>query len=89
MSNSALNTLQTNAARFTQRLQETISESTRDLSIGPSSTSYFESTTEEKIAQIKKQLDSNSDRERLDALKRLIAVNKTRILAKIMGSDNH
>ncbi|KAI0701216.1 adaptin N terminal region-domain-containing protein [Cytidiella melzeri] len=70
-----LNTLTENATRFGTRLQETISEHTRDLAItrGGSSAGYFDNP-EEKLKHIRKQLDSTSDRDKLDAMKRLIAL---------------
>ncbi|EPQ54294.1 hypothetical protein GLOTRDRAFT_62844 [Gloeophyllum trabeum ATCC 11539] len=56
------------------RLQETFSEHTRDLAIAKSpGLSYFDST-EDKLKNIRKQLESNSDREKLDAMKRLVAM---------------
>jgi AP-3 complex subunit beta len=71
----SLAALQFNAARLGQRLSETISESTRDLPAlanGLNGGGFDILTTEEKIAQVKKQLDSNSEREKLDALKKLL-----------------
>ena len=68
-----LNLLSENASRLGARLQETLSEHTRDLAIGRNGASYFDGP-EEKVRNIGNQLDSNSDREKLDALKRLIAV---------------
>lgn len=78
MSSQYLNTLSENATRFGMRLQETISEHTRELGLSraTSSATYLETSTDEKtIATIRKQLDGNSDREKLDAMKRLIAVS--------------
>lgn len=68
----SLAALQSNAARLGQRLQETISESTRDFPALANGGSFDILTTEEKIAHVKRQLDSNSDREKLDALKKLL-----------------
>jgi hypothetical protein len=62
-----------NATRLGQRLQETLSERTRDLSLAASGSSYLE-TTDDKLKNIRQQLDSSSDREKLEAMKRLIAV---------------
>ncbi|KAF8588900.1 hypothetical protein K439DRAFT_1334327 [Ramaria rubella] len=70
----SLNVLQENASRLGMRLQETFSEHTRDLAIAkPSSASFFD-TTEDKVKNIRRQLDSNQDREKLEAMKRLIAM---------------
>ena len=55
------------------RLQETLSEHTRDLNIRGSGSAYLDNT-EEKVKNIGKQLDSNSDREKLEAMKRLVGV---------------
>ena len=61
------------------RLQETLSEHTRDLTIGRGSgAGYLEAGVlgdEKTPAMIRKQLDSSSDREKLDAMKRLVAVS--------------
>ena len=68
------NAITENATRFGTRLQETITEHTRELTVSRGlNASYFD-TPEEKLKNIRKQLDSNSDREKLDAMKRLIAV---------------
>ena len=68
-----LNVLTENAVRLGARLQETLSEQTKDLSLRASGSGYLDNP-EEKVKNIGKQLDSNSDREKLDAMKRLIAV---------------
>lgn len=61
------------------RLQETLSEHTRDLTIGRGSgAGYLDAGAlgdEKTPAMIRKQLDSSSDREKLDAMKRLVAVS--------------
>lgn len=84
-SNQYLNTLSENATRLGMRLQETFSEHTRDLAMARvSGGGYLDGTAggsnspnvEEKTrAAILKQLDSSSDREKLDAMKRLVAVS--------------
>ena len=68
-----LNALSENASRLGMRLQETLSEHTRDLNLRGSGSAYLDNT-EDKVKNIGKQLDSNSDREKLEAMKRLIAV---------------
>lgn len=73
MSGLNLNALSENASRLGMRIQESFSEHTRDLAIGGSSTIF--DTPDEKAKNIRKQLDSSSDREKLDAMKRLIAVS--------------
>jgi AP-3 complex subunit beta len=68
-----LNALSENASRLGMRLQESFSEHTKDLAIRGSSGIF--DTPDEKVKNIRKQLDSSSDREKLDAMKRLIAVS--------------
>ncbi|KAI0366314.1 hypothetical protein BV20DRAFT_972039 [Pilatotrama ljubarskyi] len=69
-----LNIIAENASRLGMRLQETLSEHTRDLALTRGSGSAFLDNPEEKVKNIAKQLDSNSDREKLEAMKRLIAL---------------
>ncbi|OSX59030.1 hypothetical protein POSPLADRAFT_1151272 [Postia placenta MAD-698-R-SB12] len=68
------NAISENASRLGARLQETFSEHTRDLNLARASSSAYLDNPEEKVKNIKKQLDSNSDREKLEAMKRLIAL---------------
>ena len=68
-----LNALTENASRLGMRLSETLSEHTRELGIRSTGSAYLDNP-EEKVKNIGKQLDSNSDREKLEAMKRLIAV---------------
>lgn len=74
MSGLNLNSLSENASRLGMRIQESFSEHTRDLAIRGSSSAIFD-TPDDKIRNVRKQLDSSSDREKLDAMKRLIAVS--------------
>lgn len=67
-----LNAITENASRLGMRLQESFSERTRDLAIPRGSSTYLEG--DDKIKDLRRQLDSNSDREKLDAMKRLVAV---------------
>ena len=69
------NTITENASRLGARIQETFTEHTRDLAItrGAGSAVYLD-VTDDKIRNVRKQLDSNSDREKLEGLKVLIAV---------------
>ena len=83
-SNQYLTALSENATRLGMRLQESFSEHTRDLSLTRGvSAGYLDSATGRGItssggnaddAKLKIQLDGNSDREKLDAMKKLIAV---------------
>ncbi|CAE6456436.1 unnamed protein product [Rhizoctonia solani] len=71
----ALNSIQENASRLGMRIQETLSEHTRDLAlVGRSANASYFDSAEDKIKQISAQLASNSDRDKLDAMKRLIAL---------------
>ncbi|KAJ6494718.1 adaptin N terminal region-domain-containing protein [Mycena vitilis] len=72
MSAVYLNTISENASRFGQRLTESFAEHTRELSIAKGSSLYLE--PDDKGKNIRKQLDSSSDREKLDAMKRLVAL---------------
>ncbi|CAE7219719.1 unnamed protein product [Rhizoctonia solani] len=71
----ALNSIQENASRLGMRIQESLSEHTRDLAlVGRSANASYFDSAEDKIKQISTQLASNSDRDKLDAMKRLIAL---------------
>lgn len=69
-----LNSLTENASRLGARIQESISEHTQNLNITRSPGSSYFDAPEERLRNVRKHLDSNSDREKLDALKTLIAV---------------
>jgi len=69
-----LNTITENATRFGMRLQESFSERTRDLALTRGASAAYLDNLDDRAKNIRKQLDSNSDREKLDAMKRLIAV---------------
>ncbi|KXN91626.1 AP-3 complex subunit beta-2 [Leucoagaricus sp. SymC.cos] len=69
-----LNTFTENATRLGMRLQESFSEHTRDLAIGRGVSAAYMDSLDDRGKNIRKQLDSNSDREKLDAMKRLIAL---------------
>lgn len=74
MSGQYLNAITENASRLGMRLQESFSEHTRDLTIARGSSAAYLDNSDDKTKDIRKQLDSNSDREKLDAMKRLVAV---------------
>ncbi|XP_006459251.1 hypothetical protein AGABI2DRAFT_177251 [Agaricus bisporus var. bisporus H97] len=69
-----LSSLTENATRLGMRLQESISEHTRDLAIARGAGTTYLENADDRTKDIRKQLDSNSDREKLDAMKRLIAL---------------
>ncbi|KAL0095980.1 adaptin N terminal region-domain-containing protein [Phycomyces blakesleeanus] len=65
-----------NAAKLSQKMSQGLVENARELGFPGSSDSsaqYFD-TSEEKMQNIKRQLDAKNDREKLDGLKRLIAM---------------
>ncbi|KAL0954776.1 hypothetical protein HGRIS_003726 [Hohenbuehelia grisea] len=74
MSGQYLNAITENASRLGMRIQESFSEHTRDLAIARGASSAYLDTQDDKVKNIRKQLDSSSDREKLDAMKRLIAL---------------
>ncbi|KAF9446612.1 hypothetical protein P691DRAFT_761494 [Macrolepiota fuliginosa MF-IS2] len=69
-----LNTITENATRLGMRLQESFSEHTRDLAITRGASAAYMDNLDDRSKNIRKQLDSNSDREKLDAMKKLIAL---------------
>ncbi|KAI9440114.1 adaptin N terminal region-domain-containing protein [Lactarius indigo] len=71
MSGINFNSWTENATRLGMRIQETLAERTKDLT--GSGAGYYD-TGEDKTKNIKAQLDSGSDREKLEAMKRLIAM---------------
>jgi len=80
------NAITENASRLGARLQETFSEHTRDLNIARASSSTYLDNPEEKVKNIKKQLESNSDREKLEGMKRLIAlISKVRNVSEFFA----
>lgn len=62
--------------RLSQRIKENFIESTRDLQVltggAGSSTPYFD-TSDDKIKEISKLLESRTERDRLEGMKRVIA----------------
>jgi AP-3 complex subunit beta len=68
-----LSSFSENASRLGMRIQESFNEAlTRDF--GSSTAALFDGA-EDKLIDIRKQLDSSSDKEKMDALRRLIAVH--------------
>ncbi|WVQ79085.1 hypothetical protein IAT38_001179 [Cryptococcus sp. DSM 104549] len=61
--------------RLSQRIKENFQETTRDLTLlagSGSSTTYFD-TSDDKLKEISKLLESRNERERLEGMKRIIA----------------
>jgi AP-3 complex subunit beta len=75
MSGHYLTTISQNATRLGMRLQESFSEHTRDFTIPRTSTDL----ADDKPTDLRRQLDSTSDREKIHAMKRLVAVRTTLI----------
>ncbi|KAG8863143.1 AP-3 complex subunit beta [Tulasnella sp. 330] len=69
----ALNTLAENAERLSQRIQETLQEKTRDFT-KTAAASYLDATDLDRPGELSKLLNSASDREKLEGLKRVIAM---------------
>ncbi|KAI9632628.1 adaptin N terminal region-domain-containing protein [Dioszegia hungarica] len=61
--------------RLSQRIKENFQESTRDFAIpgGSASTATYFDTSDDKIKEISKLLESRHDKERLEGMKRIIA----------------
>jgi hypothetical protein len=75
MSGLNLNAISENASRLGMRLQESFSEHTRDLAIARGTGSVYLDASDENVKNIAKQLDSSNDREKLHAMKKLVAVS--------------
>ncbi|KAH9958555.1 adaptin N terminal region-domain-containing protein [Russula dissimulans] len=73
MSGLNLNSWTENATRLGMRIQETLAERTKDFSLTSSGAGYYD-TGEDKTKNIKTQLDSGNEREKLEAMKCLIAM---------------
>ncbi|EJD49026.1 hypothetical protein AURDEDRAFT_85350 [Auricularia subglabra TFB-10046 SS5] len=69
---TALDALQRNATRLTERIQESFSETTRG-TFGNARSLDALDASDDKLGTIKKQLDSRADADKLDAMRRLIA----------------
>ncbi|RIA91767.1 adaptin N terminal region-domain-containing protein [Glomus cerebriforme] len=62
-----------NAAKLSKKVSEGIVENAREFGLEATSSGHYFDTSEEKMRDIKRQLDSRHDREKMDGLKRLIA----------------
>lgn len=69
----AFNNLAENAERLSRRIQESLQERTRDFTKS-SQASYLDANDLDRTVNLSKLLDSASEREKLDGLKRIIAV---------------
>jgi AP-3 complex subunit beta len=74
MSGINFNSWTENATRLGMRIQETLAERTKDFSLTSNGAGYYDAG-EDKTKNIKTHLDSGSEREKLEAMKRLIAVS--------------
>ncbi|CAG8453323.1 11185_t:CDS:10 [Funneliformis mosseae] len=63
-----------NAAKLSKKVSEGIVENAREFGLEATSSGHYFDTSEEKMRDIKRQLDSRHDREKMDGLKRLIAM---------------
>ncbi|KAF9581376.1 AP-3 complex subunit beta-2 [Lunasporangiospora selenospora] len=67
-----LKSFTSNAAKLSKKVQDNIAENTRDFRL--ENEAHFLETTEDKYREIRKNLDSRYEKEKLDGLKRLIAM---------------
>ncbi|ORZ09403.1 adaptin N terminal region-domain-containing protein [Lobosporangium transversale] len=67
-----LKTLTSNAVKLSKKVQDGIVENTRDFRF--ENQAHFLDTNEDKMREIRKNLDSKYEKEKLDGLKRLIAM---------------
>ncbi|KAF9126918.1 AP-3 complex subunit beta-2 [Mortierella sp. GBA39] len=67
-----LKSLTSNAVKLSKKVQDGIVENTRDLRF--ENQAHFLDTNEDKMREIRKNLDSKYEKEKLDGLKRLIAM---------------
>jgi AP-3 complex subunit beta len=67
-----------NAAKLSQKVSQGLVDNAIEIGLpgGDAGAQYFD-TSEEKMKNIRRQLDSRNDREKMDGLKRLIAVSGT------------
>src|SRR6185369_16963334 len=68
-----------NAAKLSKKVSEGIVENAREFGLEATSSGHYFDTSEEKMRDIKRQLDSRHDREKMDGLKRLIAVCEKKV----------
>src|SRR5581483_2605298 len=64
-----------NAAKLSKKVSEGLVENAREFGLEATSSGHYFDTSEEKMRDIRRQLDSRHDREKMDGLKRLIAVS--------------
>jgi len=82
-----LSSFSENASRLGMRIQESFNEAlTRDF--GSSTAALFDGA-EDKLIDVRKQLDSSSDKEKMDALRRLIAVRQVPPLEQVIPPTHH
>ncbi|KAF9102676.1 AP-3 complex subunit beta-2 [Mortierella sp. AM989] len=67
-----LKTLTSNAVKLSKKMQDNLAEGTRDFRF--ENQAHFLDTNEDKMSEIRKNLDSRYEKEKLDGLKRLIAM---------------
>nr|CAG8572796.1 1593_t:CDS:10 [Entrophospora candida] len=62
-----------NAAKLSKKVSEGLVENAREFGLEATSSNHYFETSEEKMRDIRRLLDSRHDREKMDGLKRLIA----------------
>ncbi|CAJ0750017.1 22923_t:CDS:10 [Entrophospora sp. SA101] len=65
-----------NAAKLSKKVSEGLVENAREFGLEATSSNHYFETSEEKMRDIRRLLDSRHDREKMDGLKRLIAVRR-------------
>ncbi|CAG8552079.1 3865_t:CDS:10 [Racocetra fulgida] len=74
-----------NAAKLSKKVSEGIVENAREFGLEATSSGHYFDTSEDKMRDIKRQLDSRHDREKMDGLKRLIALIRAMALRVMSG----
>jgi AP-3 complex subunit beta len=84
----AFNSLAQNADRLSQRIQESLQERTRDFTRSAAAT-YLDAPDLDKPGELTRLLNSGSEREKLEGLKRIIAVWKTDVVHRVLFMSSH
>ncbi|CAJ0916737.1 4431_t:CDS:2 [Entrophospora sp. SA101] len=77
-----------NAAKLSKKVSEGLVENAREFGLEATSSNHYFETSEEKMRDIRRLLDSRHDREKMDGLKRLIAVNALVEIITTLLNDN-
>ncbi|KAG8907999.1 AP-3 complex subunit beta [Tulasnella sp. 403] len=83
-----LGSLAENAERLSRRIQESFQERTRDLTRSTTA-SYLDAPDLDRTANLSKLLDSNSEREKLDGMKRIIAASVDLVVPGMISKNRN